>query len=553
MENIVIVHAISTGYNLVEDTLQRGYYPVVLNLRSPGEGDSEMRESIRPRIEKKCRFIEERETYSETLEAVRELKPKVVLAGAEGGVELATRLAEDLGLPGNPTSILPQMKEKAAMHEALRKHGLRYIRGKLVGSPEEAASFYDELGVQRVVVKENSGASSVGFHICNSRQEVIDAVKTEFSNEIDYYGRRLDKMLIQEMIDGTEYVVNTVSCEGKVRLTSVFRYYKTVTRSGGKIYRYVESINSLTMENYELVQYAYRTAEAIGIRYGAVHGEYMVDDNGPVLIEINCRPMGGSKPADYINLLNGQHESDSHLDSYLFPDRFASEIEKPYRTVQKLVELDLSSNIAKHLISSPILAIAPRLKSYFCANLKSAVSKWINKTEDLHTSCGTLYLAHPDPVVVMREANLICKLEDKYSEVLFQSKQVEKASEHGKIIHTEPDTIADLLGFGDKYTMFNSDINPDQPIVKQKDYYDNLIIDNTLDDQHWTFEDCLKATFDLVYSLKKNGKFVATSRVHEMDTEGIEITLAVMELAGLTIDNPIQGYPDIIFGTKETE
>ena len=55
------------------------------------------------------------------------------------------------------------------------------------------------------------------------------------------------------------------------------------------------------------------------IQYGPVHGEYMIDEKGPVLIEVNCRPMGGGMSKQFMDLAFGQHETDSALDAYLDP------------------------------------------------------------------------------------------------------------------------------------------------------------------------------------------------------------------------------------------
>ena len=38
MRNIIVVDAISTGYNYVEDIVRRGYQPIVLNSKQSEEG-----------------------------------------------------------------------------------------------------------------------------------------------------------------------------------------------------------------------------------------------------------------------------------------------------------------------------------------------------------------------------------------------------------------------------------------------------------------------------------------------------------------------------------
>lgn len=48
----------------------------------------------------------------------------------------------------------------------------------------------------------------------------------------------------------------------------------------------------------------------------------MLDEDGPVLIEVNCRPCRGHMDEEFLDNISGQHETDSIPDSYLNPERF---------------------------------------------------------------------------------------------------------------------------------------------------------------------------------------------------------------------------------------
>lgn len=129
---------------------------------------------------------------------------------------------------------------------------------------------------------------------------MIDSISKVF-NQKGYYGNESTELLIQERINGDEYVVNTVSCGGVHRITLIWKYNKIKTSEGGHIYDSFESINELDLGEAKLVEYAYDVADALGIQYGPVHGEYMIDENGPVLIEVNCRPCGANMDADFLD------------------------------------------------------------------------------------------------------------------------------------------------------------------------------------------------------------------------------------------------------------
>ena len=330
MRNIVVVECISTGINYIQDIAARNYNPVVLEMAASGDNEEallykEIVQDSYKRIKYDFDLIHE-----ETLAMVKELDPILVVPGNEKGVILATRLANDLNLLCNPIENLDAITLKNEMQNRLAENNLRSIRGRVVKSVEEAIEYYDSEGLKEVVVKPIYGAASVGVNICLDKQEMIDSISEVFDQK-GYYGNESAELLIQERINGEEYIVNTVSCGGVHRVTTIWKYHKIKTSEGGQNYDSFESINELGLGEAELVEYAYDVADALGIKYGPVHGEYMIDEKGPVLIEVNCRPHGGNLDAKFLDRISGQHETDSSLDSYLNPDKFHQDRQKPYK------------------------------------------------------------------------------------------------------------------------------------------------------------------------------------------------------------------------------
>ena len=287
---IVIVEIVSTGFNYVEDVIARGYQPVVVEALYPGTEEDraqflEGQETARQRLPEGTPCIRANKDYDVILEQVRKYNPIVVVAGSEYGVELATRLGSDLGLPSNPWSIIGKMTRKDEMQQALADYGIRYIRGRVVRSEAEAEAFYKELGTKNTVIKRVRSAATLGLHLCNGLEELMDAVRTELA--VSASDEHVGDILMQERIIGKEYIVNTVSCAGKHRLVSMC-FYDKLQMNGSNIYNYMETVTRLDVGESAIVRYAYDVLDAIGIQYGPVHGEFMVDEKGPVLIEINC-------------------------------------------------------------------------------------------------------------------------------------------------------------------------------------------------------------------------------------------------------------------------
>ena len=179
-----------------------------------------------------------------------------------------------------------------------------------------------------------------------------------------------------------------------------------------------------------MIEYAYAVADALGIKYGPVHGEYMIDMDGPVLIEVNCRPCGGHMPAQFLDRISGQHETDSILDSYLKPNRFFEKAKHRYRLQAHgalkmfIVPEDI---IAK---SAPMNRISPNLKSFFKSDFGEMAKEGVFyvKTEDLDSTCGIIYLVNENYLLLENDINFLRSIE-KYAFALVLNPEMDKVYE----------------------------------------------------------------------------------------------------------------------------
>lgn len=90
MRNIVVVEVHSTGKNYIQDIVDRGFNPVILQRKA--FGDNEQSKSYRKGLEIELKelnldfdLIYEKDTYEETLEIVRSYNPLLVLPASELG------------------------------------------------------------------------------------------------------------------------------------------------------------------------------------------------------------------------------------------------------------------------------------------------------------------------------------------------------------------------------------------------------------------------------------------------------------------------------------
>ena len=560
MRNIIIVEAVSTGYNYVEDVIQRGFRPVLMECKEEDSPEVEvMRKGSYALFRHMPEIIKEKDNYEETLAMVRELDPVLIIPGSETGVNLATMLSDDLGLPGNSKENLGVMTRKDEMHLALKNAGIRYIRGERVHTPEEALQFCRDNGLTMAVVKPLRSAGSMGLFLCDNLEDVEEAARKILTMN-DFMGKPITEMLVQERIVGPEYIVNTVSCEGTHRLNSILRYKKEKTEEGGYIYDYVEFVTKLEADHGLLVEYALQVAEAIHFNSGIIHGEYMIDEKGPVLIEVNCRPMGCTMPAEYLDLIFGQHESDAALNSLLDRERFLKDMAKPYHPLRKgylkLIMIPEEMEAEDH----PIWEVAKQLRSTYkiVANSPGVIVHYY-KTRDLETNGGVIYMVHDDESVVEADLHLLRSIEQKYFKFLINDGMSRKWFEDKKADTPDFRKIIEEQGCSGGILVVADEpmeipgaqcVTPDtlNDANKGFDYviigYQKALIESSE-------SELLRLLFDTMGLARIGGKVIIPEPSYQYlsyEREGAEVLMAVK---GLTLDAYVPGTIRTVVGTNE--
>jgi biotin carboxylase len=563
MRNIVVVECFSTGRNYIKDIMDRDYNPVVLEVKSlddsfEGKRYQEDLEACYASIEDDFVLLHEKDSYEETLEMVREYDPLLVVPGSEKGVILATKLANDLNLLCNPIENIDAMTLKDKMHERLAENNVRSIRGRVVESTEEAIDFYDSEGLKKVVVKPVYSAGSVGVRLCNDKTAMIQAIDEVLSHK-GVYGNDLSKLLIQEQIEGQEYVVNTVSCNGIHRVTSIWKYTKQTTSEGGQIYDYDEVLRELSIGETDLVEYAYDVLDAIGIKYGAVHGEYRIDENGPVLIEVNCRPHGSNMDAKYLNMIFGHHETDCSLDSYLSPKKFNLDRKNGYKTFAYGIAKEFI--IPKDLVvkSSPISNIGVNLKSHYKTSVNFSESQFVSKTQDLETSGGSIYLVSRDYRQIRKDLEFLRNIEKRAFElVLSEEKNVNIDIDGAKINQNIKILLDNVEAFGSVLLVTEEKfegLNIKQVTLDSLDEingeFDCLIVNLNQSVCNESAECVSRILLDIFDKVKVGGLIFIPNSTYDFLPNGRLGAEALMKLLDFNLEIPMHKLTKMIIASKE--
>ena len=396
---IVLVDPISTGCVLAHQLLCRGDH--VIRVFSDGVPDN-LRSHVVPGLKADFSASIDHISVENTLAELAALPYTVsdVLVGCETGVLTADKLADALGVRGNGMEKSQARRDKFMQTEAVRASGAAAAYQALCASAEDVELFLTEHPVfTKLVVKPNDGAGSEGVEICSSADEVRAAF-ARLAGATNALGLSNTSVLLMEFLEGTEFVVDTVSRNGVHKVTAIWQYEKGMFFGSPVVYfgMHLLPLDS-TPELAAMVDYVVGSVlPAVGIANGAVHSEIILTPRGPVLVEANCRMHGsdgGWVPVAEACL--GYSQVSALRDAYTCPESFAALPSAPRSTTAGAMAF-IRSPVAGVLtrVREDRLAALRALPSYRSERIVPTAGARIEVTKDLLTSCGIVLLVNED-------------------------------------------------------------------------------------------------------------------------------------------------------------
>jgi biotin carboxylase len=345
---------------------------------------------------------------AETAAAVAAHDPVAVLTGGELGVELADQLAETLDLPTNGSALSKARRHKYLQVEELRRAGLRATRQLLVEDDDQLAAWVEDLG-KPVVVKPVDSAGNDGVSFCSTAAEAV-AARQQLAGTNNLFGFVHEDVVVQELLVGTEYAVNTVSGQGRHRVTDIWRYAKIVANGVNNRVAGGLSVSIDDPVRPAVIAYSEAVLDALGISYGPAHIELIVTGDGPCLVEIGAR-LCGADTAYWAELAYGESQVPWTVDAYLDPDRFAAGVDEPHRVDRHVAMAWFTSSVAGVLKAYPRLAEVEALESFHDVRLTVKPGERLVRTVDDTTEPLMVGLAHPVKEVVERDFSTLLYLD----------------------------------------------------------------------------------------------------------------------------------------------
>jgi biotin carboxylase len=331
------------------------------------------------------------------------------IVGTETGVELNDALTERLGLATNGTALSAARRNKFLMIEQLRAAGLAVADQALCRTSAEAAGWFARCGYRRVVCKplNSAGTDGVSFH--KTADSLHDAAEKLLGRH-NRLGGFNEAIVVQDCLEGTEYVVDTVSCAGRHYVTAIWRYAK---RHGedAPIYEGIRLLPANGPEQDDLAMYALRVLDALGIRYGAGHHEIMYTARGPMSVESAARTHGGTAPS-IAHACIGHSQIDLTLAAYTAPEQFLELCREPYELRNQARTVFLIAPAEGLLLDAGCLEQVRCLPTCRGLQLRVKGGEPTSKTLDLFSCPGWVDLIGEDETAVARDEAHIRRLEE---------------------------------------------------------------------------------------------------------------------------------------------
>ncbi|MBK8098803.1 MAG: ATP-grasp domain-containing protein [Planctomycetes bacterium] len=202
-------------------------------------------------------------------------------------VEAAAALREQLQLPGLSLATARLCRDKVAMKELLRQHGVACAQSTSAASEAEIRAFAERVGYP-LIVKPIAGFNSLGtWKLADARQLTETLPKLPLGN-----GRRL---AVEEFVEGHEGFYDTIVDGTGIRHDFAAHYFPGCLEANRTrwISPQIAVTNRVEQEGYrELRAMGQKVIDALGLRQTGTHMEWFFGPKGLKFSEIGARPAG---------------------------------------------------------------------------------------------------------------------------------------------------------------------------------------------------------------------------------------------------------------------
>jgi hypothetical protein len=336
---------------------------------------------------------------------LRKYDPVCLIAGSETGVELADALVE-LVVPGtgHVPGLAAARRDKWAMAQATTH--LPQLRQTCGADPDAIDAWLRDTGLVagRVVVKPPKSAATDNVHIVE-RGADWRPFFGQIYGHVNEFGLRNDAVLVQEFAEGTEYLVDTYSVDGRHGLVDVCRYTKVQRGDRIGVYDLVDFIAPDHPEVLAIWPYVRQVLDAVGIRNGCCHTEVILTASGPRLLEVGARPAGGGH-----QMISKLATGSNHIERTV-AHRVHGEFHSGYQLIQHVCSVVISAPYAGRWRNADLFSEVDLLPTFWRKQFYFTTGDPVPAPAGLSSMLGWVVLASPDHAAVDADYRTIKELE----------------------------------------------------------------------------------------------------------------------------------------------
>mmetsp|Transcript_21756 Transcript_21756/g.54208 ORF Transcript_21756/g.54208 Transcript_21756/m.54208 type:complete len:434 (+) Transcript_21756:44-1345(+) len=336
-----------------------------------------------------------------------------VLCGSDGGLATAERLQHVLA-PSRSNGVLPARRDKFEMNEVLRSRGLAALAQCAPSEWDDAARFLRQHGYP-VVVKPRRGQASVLVGVAESEHQAhhMFEIVRKATVSLDNTEAASGCVVVQELLVGSEWVVDTVSASGEHKCVALWKYDKGAANGAPFVYFCDELRPCSGEQEAALISFAFAALDALEWRWGPCHIEIMMTVDGPRLVEVNAGRWNGVDFQGLVSICTGYDAYEATLDAYLDNEAWEHVASTPPAELLGAARLvKLVSSVEGELMELQHTQQLDALPSLIRFEPEpSQIGENVSLTVDLATCAGYAYLLHGDPTVVAEDYATIRKLQ----------------------------------------------------------------------------------------------------------------------------------------------
>jgi biotin carboxylase len=223
--------------------------------------------------------------------------PVHAVFGVDDDTALAAAVvSRALGLPHNPVNAMAAARDKHRQRCLLRDHRVPVPEFSLHSLTEPAEQLAQSVPYP-CVLKPTSLAASRGVIRANDPAEFLDAHRRLAAilaaPDVVERGEGIESFLVERFVRGPEYALEGLLVQGQVRVLALFDKPDPLDGPFFAETIYVTPSRTPSATQRALVKCTEDAVRAVGLERGPIHAELRVNEEGPWLVELAARPIGG--------------------------------------------------------------------------------------------------------------------------------------------------------------------------------------------------------------------------------------------------------------------